>query len=167
MKPLAFLALFLAMTSAFGVAAGETHLFTIGEKYDEAPDGWHGCGSDREQVAQDICSVRMPDGSVQNAHYTLDFVRQWGGHRCGYNTFSATCHGLPKPFGARRMSFRIGEVGADAPCGTDPVSHARNYCKLQGGPGPKSLPFTLIRTRTVGGNRCGYNTYDVVCRESP
>lgn len=157
----------LCASLALPAAAQETHFFTIGEKYEEAPDGWYGCYSDREQIAQDICSTRMPDGSLLKAYYTLEFVRQWSGHRCGYNTFRVDCHGLPKPFRTRRMTFRIGEIGADAPCGTDPVAHARSYCMLQGGPGPKALPFTLVRTHTIGGNRCGYNTYDVVCRQSP
>jgi hypothetical protein len=157
----------LCASLALPAAAQETHHFTIGEKYEEAPDGWYACYTDTDQIAQDICSTRMPDGSLLKAHYTLEFVRQWSGNRCGYNTFRVDCHGLPKPFRSRRMRFRIGEIGADAPCGTDPVAHARDYCMLQGGPGPKALPFTLVRTRTVGGNRCGYNTYEVVCRQSP
>lgn len=157
----------LSLPMACTAVAQEAHHFTIGEKYEEAPDGWYGCGSDRDQIAQDICSTRMPDGSLLKAHYTLEFVRQWGGHRCGYNTFRVDCHGLPKPFRTRRTTFRIGEINADLPCGTDPVAHARNYCMLQGGPGLKALPFTLVRTHTAGGNRCGYNTYQVVCRQAP
>lgn len=85
----------LPMPMASTAAAQESHLFTIGEKYEEAPEGWYGCDSDREQIAQDICSTRMPDGSLLKAHYTLEFLRQWSGHRCGYNTYGVVCRQSP------------------------------------------------------------------------
>lgn len=144
----------------------ERHIFGDGEMYSETTQPWHPCGTDPDTAAQNICSMYLPDGKIENFNFTVDRTSVRAGNRCGYRTYTVVCYEVPSVAAGRSKVFKIGELNADHACRTDPVTVAKNFCTLKG-PKPKILPFTVRRTHTVDGNECGYNTYEVKCRETP
>lgn len=142
--------------------AQERYTFGTGERYDTVHQPWHPCGTDPDATAQGICSVSMPDGTTRRFGYQVDRLGTHAGNRCGYSTYAALCYGMPEIADNRERRFVVGET-AEFGCGTAPDQVARNYCTIKG-PNPTAYPFTLRRTSTTDGHRCGYSEYEVKCR---
>jgi hypothetical protein len=49
-------------------------------------------------------------------------------------------------------------------CGADVQKTAQQICSVQG-PNPRQLDFSLTKGSDVGGNRCGYAMFLLICRE--
>lgn len=144
--------------------AAENHQFWVGEKHEESGQPWYPCETNSQTAAQNICTVYLPGSGTQPFNYTVDVGTSNGGNRCGYTQFKVACYDMPQIANNRQKTIKIGELNSDAGCGADPVQIARQFCAIQG-PNPTSFPFTLTRTSTRGGNQCGYNTYEIKCRE--
>ena len=155
--------LVLLMCSTQSVVAQETYTFGIGERYDTVSQPWNPCGTNANVVAQDTCSVHMPSRTIERFGYVVDQISSNGGNRCGYTKFSVGCFGMPGIAQNRTKKFKVGEKDADYGCGTDAMLVAKDFCTVKG-PNPTEYPFTIRRTNTVDGNKCGYNTFEVKCR---
>lgn len=164
MKRIVLFASIALSFSMNGAVAQERYSFGIGERYDETPQPWNPCGTNPNVVAQDTCSVHLPTRTIERFGYTVDPVNVWSGNRCGYTKYATSCYGMPDIAENRVKKFVIGEKNADYKCGADAMAIARDFCTVKG-PNPTAYPFSLRRTNTVDGNRCGYNTYEVMCRK--
>jgi len=151
-----------------GLSAEERFQFTMAEKYDSSPQPWYDCHGKKtaDQIAQDICTVQMPDGQKRLLTFVNDLKSSVEGGNCGYSTFQGACFGMPGIAINRRREFVIGENGVDAPCYTNPETYASQFCTVKGGgAGNQTFPFTVHQVSTHSGNRCGYTKYEVICRE--
>jgi hypothetical protein len=142
--------------------AQENYSFGTGEKYTEASQPWNPCGSTPAVVAQDTCSVHMPNQTKVRFGYTVDLVSTVSGGECGYSKYDVGCYGMPQIAENRIKIFVVGQ-NRPTGCGTDLTAVSRDFCTIKGQT-PSEYPFTIRRTNTSGGGHCGYNTYEVKCR---
>jgi len=144
--------------------AAENYQFWIGGRHENSGQSWYPCGTKAQVAAQNICTVQLPGNRALAFDYTLDRGASNAGGQCCYTQFRVSCYNMPRIASNRQRTIRIGERDSDAGCVSDPVHIARSFCAIHG-PGATQFPFTVTRTSTSGGHRCGHSTYEIKCRE--
>ncbi len=82
----------LFATAFCSEALSQSTRFCIGEKRCPASSpSLYPCGSNAEQIAEEICTVRLGGGDKKVLPHRLEPEGTHNGHRCGYSWYKVTC----------------------------------------------------------------------------
>lgn len=82
----------LSVVAFNSTAFSQSTRFCIGEKLcPVSSPSLHPCGSNADQIAEEICTVRLGGGDNKVLPHRLVKEGTHGGHRCGYSWYTVTC----------------------------------------------------------------------------
>jgi hypothetical protein len=113
------------------------------------------CGYTANQIAEQICNIYTPSGTV-NVPYGVAEISDPGGGQCGYARFSVTCN-LPAGY---TLAYNTKHNGVNVGCGQSYGTLAANYCANRK---PPSTDYGWFFNWYQGGGSCGFTQLDVLC----
>ncbi len=118
------------------------------------------CGATPEAMAEAICNMRTPNGTISTPHDIVETADANGGE-CGIATFNITCH---FPAGTQILYDTHRANAISVGCGANAGNLALAVCQNIKTP---TNNYGVFTTWNQAGGSCGYTYVDAICYAIP